>query len=293
MSYMFYEAQQSGKLPNWNRVRADKACGWRHDAHLDEGKAIGKDLVGGYYDAGGGRRGGLGRARERNRAKWGMPRAGAAPARARAARRPPGRTDKGASGVSGRRPSRAHPLLHPREPLAPQPRRATADTRAPRAAADTRPRLPAPPPTRADYLKCPHPLAWTLANLVLSAEEFSDGYKSSGNWDAMLHNVKAMSDWLIKAHLVSSDDPAANKFVGQISARPDHWYFGRPEHSKVNRVIYTASAAQPGADLAAEYAAGFAAAATLFRGVGQKAYAATLFKHAKQAFAFAEAFPKK
>ncbi|KAI8473823.1 MAG: Six-hairpin glycosidase-like protein [Monoraphidium minutum] len=195
LSYLFYEAQQSGKLPEWNRVRADKKCGWRHDAHLDEGKSVGKDLVGGYYDAG-------------------------------------------------------------------------------------------------DYLKCSHPLAWTLSNLVLSAEEFRDGYQSSGNWDVMLHNVKHMSDWLLKAHLVASDNPAKNKFVGQVSARPDHWYFGRPEHSKVNRVVYTASAESPGADLAAEYAAGFASAATLFRGVGQSAYATKLFKHAKQAFAFAEAFPK-
>lgn len=195
LSYMFYEAQQSGKLPDWNRVRHDKPCGWRRDAHLDEGQSIGTDLVGGYYDAG-------------------------------------------------------------------------------------------------DYLKCPHPLAWTLANLVLSAEEFKEGYTKSGNWDAMTHNVRAMSDWLLKAHLVASDVPAENKFVGQVSARPDHWYFGRPEHSTVDRKIHTASAASPGADLAAEYAAGFAAAATLFRGLGDEAYAALLFKRAKQAFAFAEAFPK-
>jgi len=53
LSYLFYEAQQSGKLPDWNRMRADKPCGWRHDAHLNEGKSFGKDLVGGYYDAGG------------------------------------------------------------------------------------------------------------------------------------------------------------------------------------------------------------------------------------------------
>lgn len=58
-------------------------------------------------------------------------------------------------------------------------------------------------------------------------------------------------------------------------------------------MVYTASAKSPGADLAAEYAAGFASAATLFKGVGQKEYAETLYKHAKQAFAFAEAYPEK
>jgi len=69
-----------------------------------------------------------------------------------------------------------------------------------------------------DYLKCAHPLAWTLSNLVFSALEFPDGYKSSGNWDAMLNNVKAMADWLIKAHVKASDDPDENEFVGQVCA---------------------------------------------------------------------------
>lgn len=79
----------------------------------------------------------------------------------------------------------------------------------------------------------------------------------------------------------------------QISARPDHSYFGRPEHSKVKRVVYTASASSPGADLAAEYAAGFAAAAVLFNNLGQRDYAKTLYKHAKQAYGFAQAYPEK
>ena len=40
-----------------------------------------------------------------------------------------------------------------------------------------------------------------------------------------------------------------------------------------------------------EYAAAYAAAAVLFKSVGQGGYAANLYKHAKQAFAFAEAHP--
>jgi hypothetical protein len=78
-----------------------------------------------------------------------------------------------------------------------------------------------------------------------------------------------------------------------VSARPDHWYFGRPEHANNERPIYLANKDSPGADLAAEYAAAFASAAALFRGIGQPEYAATLFKHAKQAYAFAKAYPKK
>jgi len=45
-SIFFYEAQQSGKLPSWNRVS------WRGDSALDDGSDVGLDLTGGWYDAG-------------------------------------------------------------------------------------------------------------------------------------------------------------------------------------------------------------------------------------------------
>ncbi|MEV4744867.1 glycoside hydrolase family 9 protein [Streptosporangium sp. NPDC049248] len=45
-SIWFYEAQQSGKLPSWNRVS------WRGDSGLTDGQDVGLDLTGGWYDAG-------------------------------------------------------------------------------------------------------------------------------------------------------------------------------------------------------------------------------------------------
>ena len=45
-SILFYEAQQSGKLPATNRVS------WRGDSALNDGKDVGLDLTGGWYDAG-------------------------------------------------------------------------------------------------------------------------------------------------------------------------------------------------------------------------------------------------
>jgi endoglucanase len=45
-SVLFYEAQQSGKLPDWNRVS------WRGDSRLTDGADVGLDLTGGWYDAG-------------------------------------------------------------------------------------------------------------------------------------------------------------------------------------------------------------------------------------------------
>ena len=45
-SFFFYEAQRSGRLPQ------DRRVGWRGDSALEDGKAEGVDLTGGYYDAG-------------------------------------------------------------------------------------------------------------------------------------------------------------------------------------------------------------------------------------------------
>ncbi|KXN86389.1 Endoglucanase E-4 [Leucoagaricus sp. SymC.cos] len=42
----FYEAQRSGNIPSSNRVT------WRNSSALDDGKDVGLDLTGGYYDAG-------------------------------------------------------------------------------------------------------------------------------------------------------------------------------------------------------------------------------------------------
>ncbi|WP_188112092.1 glycoside hydrolase family 9 protein [Aquimarina sp. RZ0] len=42
----FYEVQQSGELPDWNRVS------WRGDSALEDGSDVGLDLTGGWYDAG-------------------------------------------------------------------------------------------------------------------------------------------------------------------------------------------------------------------------------------------------
>ncbi|WP_433391922.1 glycoside hydrolase family 9 protein [Micromonospora sp. KLBMP9576] len=45
-SLYFYEAQQSGELPDWNRVS------WRGDSARTDGADVGLDLTGGWYDAG-------------------------------------------------------------------------------------------------------------------------------------------------------------------------------------------------------------------------------------------------
>lgn len=55
-SYLFYEAQQSGVLPPWNRLlygtTGPYGTGYRKNAHTSE-NVNGIDLAGGWYDAGG------------------------------------------------------------------------------------------------------------------------------------------------------------------------------------------------------------------------------------------------
>ena len=45
-SILFYEAQQSGPIPDWNRLN------WRGDSAMDDGSDVGHNLTGGWYDAG-------------------------------------------------------------------------------------------------------------------------------------------------------------------------------------------------------------------------------------------------
>lgn len=45
-SLLFYEAQRSGRLPENSRLN------WRGDSGLEDGKDVGLDLTGGWYDAG-------------------------------------------------------------------------------------------------------------------------------------------------------------------------------------------------------------------------------------------------
>ena len=67
-----------------------------------------------------------------------------------------------------------------------------------------------------DYLKCPHPKGWAVANMAFSMLEFKEAYTAAGQWDAALRIIKWGTDWLLKAHVKVSDDPAGNAFVGQV-----------------------------------------------------------------------------
>jgi hypothetical protein len=65
-SYLFYEAQRSGDLPDNNRIE------WRKDTGLNHGSDIGRDLSGGYYDAGDHMKFGLPMAYSMTMLSWGV-----------------------------------------------------------------------------------------------------------------------------------------------------------------------------------------------------------------------------
>ena len=65
-SYLFYEAQRSGPLPDDNRIP------WRGDSALEDGNDVGRDLTGGYYDAGDHVKFGLPMAASMTMLAWGI-----------------------------------------------------------------------------------------------------------------------------------------------------------------------------------------------------------------------------
>ncbi|MCG8366249.1 MAG: glycoside hydrolase family 9 protein [Pseudanabaenales cyanobacterium] len=65
-SFLFYEAQRSGALPDDNRIP------WRGDSALTDGADVGRDLTGGYYDAGDHVKFGLPMAASMTMLAWGV-----------------------------------------------------------------------------------------------------------------------------------------------------------------------------------------------------------------------------
>ena len=68
----------------------------------------------------------------------------------------------------------------------------------------------------ADYLKCPHALAWGTTNLIFSVLEFRPAYEASKQLDVAMGTIKWALDWLVKAHVKAGNSPGDNAFVGQV-----------------------------------------------------------------------------
>ncbi|XP_021903946.1 endoglucanase 14-like [Carica papaya] len=136
-----------------------------------------------------------------------------------------------------------------------------------------------------DNVKFGFPMAFTTTMLAWSAVEMKNQLKANGELSHALTAVRWATDYLIKAH------PQPNVLYGQIGdGDSDHACWQRPEDMTTPRPSYRIDDQHPGADLAGETAAAFAAASVAFS-QSDSSYSRVLLHHAKQLFEFARAHP--
>ncbi|XP_010058568.2 endoglucanase 14 [Eucalyptus grandis] len=136
-----------------------------------------------------------------------------------------------------------------------------------------------------DNVKFGFPMAFTISLLSWSVVEFKDNLKAKHELSNALAAVKWGTDYLIKAH------PQPNVLYGEVGeGNSDHSCWQRPEDMTTARTAYKIDDQNPGADLAGETAAAFAAASIAFAKTDSE-YSSQLLTHAKQLFDFARNHP--
>lgn len=135
-----------------------------------------------------------------------------------------------------------------------------------------------------DHVKFNFPMSFSATVISWGVIEFIDGYKSTGQLDYMLNNLRWVAEYLLKCHT------APNELYGQVgNGKTDHGFWGAAEIMKMVRPSYKIDATHPGSDLAAETAAAMAAMSIVFRSV-DPAFSDTLVTHAKQLYNFADTY---
>lgn len=135
-----------------------------------------------------------------------------------------------------------------------------------------------------DHVKFGFPMAFSTTALAWGAIDFRDGYVASGQLQALKNNLRFVNDYFIKAH------SAPNVLWGQVGdGGLDHAFWGSPEILMMARPSFKIDTTRPGSDLAAETAAAMAASSIVFA-QDDPAYSATLLRHAKELYNFADNF---
>lgn len=117
-------------------------------------------------------------------------------------------------------------------------------------------------------------MAFTITMLSWSTVEFRDKLVAKNELSNALAAIKWGTDYFMKAHT------QPDVLYGEIGdPDSDHACWQRPEDMSTPRSAYRIDADHPGADLAAETAAAFAAASVAFRPVDPR-YADMLQTHA-------------
>jgi len=122
------------------------------------------------------------------------------------------------------------------------------------------------------------PMAFTISMLSWSVVEFKDKLQSKNELSNALAAIRWGTDYLIKAH------PLPDVLYGEVGdGDSDHSCWQRPEDMTTPRTVYKIDDQHPGADLAGETAAAFAAASVAFAPTDSN-YSAQLLTHAEQVF---------
>ncbi|PIN06028.1 Cellulase [Handroanthus impetiginosus] len=135
-----------------------------------------------------------------------------------------------------------------------------------------------------DNVKFGFPMAFTVTMLSWSVVEFGPQLQARQELSNALRAIKWGTDYLIKAH------PKPDVLYGEVGdGGSDHACWMRPEDMTTPRTVYKIDPQHPGADLAGETAAAFAAAAIAFKASNPN-YSAELLRHAEQLFEFARTY---
>ncbi|XP_046564700.1 endoglucanase 4-like [Haliotis rubra] len=132
-----------------------------------------------------------------------------------------------------------------------------------------------------DNVKFNFPMAFSTTLLTWSLLDYKDAYEKSGQLEKMYECIKWPLDYFIKCHT------KPNELYAQVGdGGADHAYWGRPEDMTMARPAYKISTSCPGADVAAETAAAFAAGYLAFKD-RDSSYAAKLLQHGRELYDFA------
>ncbi|KAL8459136.1 hypothetical protein ACS0TY_036561 [Phlomoides rotata] len=135
-----------------------------------------------------------------------------------------------------------------------------------------------------DHMKFGFPMAYTATVLSWAILEYGDQMKAVDQLEPVQDSLKWITDYLINAH------PTDNVLYIQVgSPKADHSCWERPEGMKEDRPLTQVNTSFPGTDVAAETAAALASASLVFK-ASDSSYSASLVKHAKQLFTFADKY---
>lgn len=128
------------------------------------------------------------------------------------------------------------------------------------------------------------PMAYTITMLSWSVIEYKHQLQASRQLDYALEAIKWGTDYFIKAH------PEPNVLWGEVGdGDSDHDCWMRPEDMTTSRKAYKIDSNNPGSDLAGETSAAMAAASIVFK-QSDPEYSATLLRHARELFTFADTY---